>query len=105
MEFNTHNSGPFWAKIWQDKIAHVDIIQFVKFGTNQNYAWALSDDETKTPDLKSVETMIRLSRLSYAGHDLRNTRLPKILLNREINIGKRKVGRPQQITGHTIKKI
>ena len=25
-----------------------------------------------------------------------NTRLPKILLNGEINIGKRKVGRPQQ---------
>jgi len=41
--------------------------------------------------------MIRLSRLRYAGHVLRmdNTRLPKILLNGEINIGRRKVGRPQ----------
>ena len=43
--------------------------------------------------------MIRLSRLRYTGHHvlkMNNTRLPKILLNGEINIGKRKVGRPQQ---------
>ena len=42
--------------------------------------------------------MIRLSRLRYTGHVLRmdNTRLPKVLLNGEINVGKSKVGRPQQ---------
>ena len=78
-----------------DKISHVDLLHSV---TNQNFNCALPHDETKTPDLKPVETMIRLSRLRYTGHVLRmdNTRLPKILLNGEINIGKRKVGRPQQ---------
>ena len=86
------------GKNWLDKISHVDILHSVKFGTNQNFNWALPDDETKTPDLKPVETMIRLSRLRYTGHVLRmdNTRLPKILLNGEINSKKRKVGRPQQ---------
>ena len=75
-----------------------NLLQSVKFGTNQNFEWAIPDDETKTPDLKAVETMIRLSRLRYAGHVLRmdNTRLPKILLNGEINNGRRKIGRPQQ---------
>ena len=77
------------------------------FGTNKNFNWALSDDETKTPDFKPVETMIRLSRLRYTGHVLRmdNNRLPKILLNGEINIGKRKVGCPQQNYRSGIKKI
>ena len=58
----------------------------------------LFDDETKTPDLKSVETMIRLSRLRYTGHVMRmdNSRLPKIILYGEINMGKRKVGRTKQ---------
>ena len=88
------------GKNWRDKISHVDILHSVKFGTNQNFNWALPDDETKTPDVKPIETMIniRLSRLRYTGHVLRmdNTRLPKILLNGEINIGKRKVGHPQE---------
>ena len=86
------------GKNWRDKISHVDLLHSVKFGTNKNFNWALPDDETKTPDLKPVETMIRLSRLRNAGHVLRmdNTRVPKILLNGEINIVKRNVGRPQQ---------
>ena len=51
------------GKNWKDKVSHVELLQAVKFGTNQNFEWALQEDETKTPDLKSVETMIRLSRL------------------------------------------
>lgn len=86
------------GKNWKDKVSHVELLQAVKFGTNQNFEWALPEDETKTPDLKSVETMIRLSRLRYTGHVMRmdNNRLPKIILHGEINMGKRKVGRPKQ---------
>ena len=67
------------GKTWRDKISHVDILQSVKFGTNQKFEWALSDNKTKIHDLKSVETIIRLCRLRYAGYVLRmdNTGLPK----------------------------
>ena len=58
-------------KTWRDKISHVYFLTSVQFETKQNFEWALSDDETKTPDLKSVETMIRLSRLRYTGHVMR----------------------------------
>ena len=98
MEFSTDNLGLFRAKIGETK-SHMltfsilsNLVQIkILIGLE------LPDDETKTPDLKPVESMIRLSRLRYTGHVLRmdNTRLPKILLNGEINIGKRKVERPQ----------
>ena len=82
------------GKNWKDKILHVEIFQSVKFSRNQNFEWAIPEDETKTPDLKSVETIIRLSRLRYTGYVMRmaNNRLPKIILHGEVNMGKRKVG-------------
>ena len=103
--YSSSNCQDEWATVlatsnyFRQKLeGHVELLQAVKFGTNQNFEWALPEDETKTPDLKSVETMIRLSRLRYTGHVMRmdNNRLPKIILHGEINMGKRKVGRPKQ---------
>ena len=50
------------GKTWRDKMSHVELLTSVQFGRNQNFEWAHSDDNKKTPDFKSFETMIRLSR-------------------------------------------
>jgi hypothetical protein len=86
------------GKKWSDKISHVELLQSIQFGQNQNFEWALSEeDKTKDPNLPAVETLVRLSRLRYLGHVIRmdNSRLPKIMLNAEVNTGKRNAGRPK----------
>ena len=100
MEFNTDNSGPFRAKIGETK-SHMLTFSIL------SKSHMLPADETTTPDLKPVELMIRLSRLRYTGHVLRmdNTRLPKSLLNGEINIGKERLVAHSKTTGHALKKI
>ena len=88
-----------FGKKWADKVSHVEFLQSIKFGRNANFEWALAEeDDTKDPDLQSTETMIRLSRLRYFGHIIRmdDSRLPKIVLHSEINMGKRGRGRPQK---------
>lgn len=87
-----------FGKKWNEQVSHVDLLQSSKFGTNQNFEWALSEaDETKDPNLPSIETLVRLSRLRYLGHVLRmnDARLPKIVLNSEVNAGNRSRGRPK----------
>jgi transcription termination factor 2 len=76
----------------------VELLQSIQFGQNQNFEWALSEeDKTKDPNLPAVETLVRLSRLRYLGHVLRmdNSRLPKIMINSEVDAGKRNTGRPK----------
>ena len=48
------------GKTYKDKISHVQLLQSIKFGRNENFTWAIPDDETKNPDITCVETMIRL---------------------------------------------
>ena len=35
------------GKNWCNKISHVDILQSIKFGTNQKFEWAIPDVDTK----------------------------------------------------------
>ena len=67
------------GKTYKDKISHVQLLQSVKFGPNENFTWSIPEDETKNPYLTSIQTMVRLSRLRYFGHALRmeSSRLPK----------------------------
>ena len=85
------------GKTFRDKVSHVQLLQSIKFGPNQNFLWAIPEDETKNPNLTSIETMVRLSRLRYFGHVLRmdDSRLPNIVVHGEINKGLRSVGRPK----------
>ena len=73
----------------------MQLLQSIKFGPNQNFSWAIPEDETKNPNLTSIETMVRLSRLRYFGHVLRmnDSRLPNIMIHGEINKGSRGMGR------------
>ena len=73
---------------------------------NGNFTWAIPEDESKEPDLKSPETLIMLSRLRYAGYVIRmeDNRLPKIILHAETNEGQRKIGCPKKISGSASKK-
>ena len=77
------------GKTYKDKISHVQLLQSVKFGPNENFTWSIPKDETKNSDLTCIQTMVRLSRLRYFGHALRmeSSRLPKIALHGEINKG------------------
>ena len=54
--------------------------------------------KTKHPNLSSVETMIRLSRLRYYGHVLRmnDHRLTKQIMYSEADLGERSRGRPKK---------
>ena len=85
------------GKTFRDKVSHVQLLQSIKFGPNQNFLWAIPEDETKNPNLTSIETMVRLSRLRYFGHVLRmnDSRLPNIMIHGEINKGSRGMGRPK----------
>ena len=88
-----------FGKTWKDRISHVQLLQSIKFGPNFNFNWAVSDeDKTKDPNLSSVETMIRLSRLRYCGHVLRmnDHRLPKQIMYSEADLGERSRGRPKK---------
>ena len=88
-----------FGKTWKDRISHVQLLQSIKFGPNFNFNWAVSDeDKTKDPNLSSVETMIRLSRLRYCGHVLRmiDHRLPKQIRYPEADLGERSRGRPKK---------
>ena len=78
----------------------------MRFERNGNFTWAISDGESKDPDLKSPETLIRLSCLRYAGHVIRmeDNRLPKIILQAEKNEGQRKKDAQEQISGSASKK-
>ena len=86
------------GKTYKDKISHVQLLQSVKFGPNENFTWSIPEDETKNPNLTCIQTMVRLSRLRYFGHALRmeSSRLPKIALHGEINKGSRPIGRPKR---------
>ena len=86
------------GKTYKDKISHVQLLQSVKFGPNENFTWSIPEDETKNPNLTCIQTMVRLSRLCYFGHALKmeNSRLPKIALHGEINQGSRPIGRPKR---------
>ena len=79
------------GKTYKDKISHVQLLQSVKFGPNENFTWSLPEDETKNPHLTCIQKMVRLSRLRYFCHTLRmeSSRLPKIALHGEINKGSR----------------
>jgi len=85
------------GKTFRDRVYHVQLLQSIEFGPNQNFLWAIPEDETKNPNLTSIETMVRLSRLRYFGHVLRmdDSRLPNIVVHGEINKGLRGVGRPK----------
>ena len=85
------------GKTFRDRVSHVQLLQSIEFGPNQNFLWAIPEDETKNPNLTSIETMVRLSRLRYFGHVLRmdDSRLPNIVVHGEINKGLRGVGRPK----------
>ena len=88
-----------FGKTWKDRISHVQLLQSIKFGPNFNFNWAVSDeDKTKDPNLSSVKTMIRLSRLRYCGHVLRmnDHRLPKQIMYSEADLGERSRGRPKK---------
>ena len=87
------------GKKWSDKISHVELLHSIKFERNENFEWALSDeDKSKDQNLPAMETLIRLNRLRYFGHVLRmdDSRLPKIVINSEVNAGKRARGCPKK---------
>ena len=85
------------GKSWRDHISYIELLNLVnKNSYNGNFEWA--DETNKISGITSIETYCRLARLRYFGHLMRMppTRLPKIMLHGEVDLGKRKIGRPKK---------
>jgi len=83
------------GKTWQDKVSYVELLKLTTADArNNNFDWA--NTSNKGVSITSVETFCRLARLRYAGHVARMapSRIPKMMLFGEVNVGQRKSGRP-----------
>ena len=83
------------GKTWQDKVSYVELLKLTTSDArNNNFDWA--NTSNKGVSITSVETFCRLARLRYAGHVARMapSRIPKMMLFGEVNVGQRKSGRP-----------
>ena len=88
-------------KYWKVNVSYTDLLNSVQFGSNQNFDW-ICENDSKSPDIKSVETSIRLNRLRYFGHiqRIKENRLAKFIFHAEVNAGQRKPGRPKNQLGN-----
>ena len=76
------------GKSWRDHISYIELLNLVnKNSYNGNFEWA--DETNKISGITSIETYCRLARLRYFGHLMRMppTRLPKIMLHGEVDLG------------------
>ena len=79
------------------KALYVDLLKLsTADSTNDNFDWAHT--LSKGVSVTAGETFCRRARLRYAGHvaPMALTRIPKIMLFGEVNIGQRKPGGPHK---------
>jgi hypothetical protein len=90
------------GKTWKDKVPYAYLISNLA-SYNDNFDWA--NESNKGASLTAVETHCRLARLRYAGHVERMPidRIPKMIMHGEINMGKRKPGRPYKSLNQSLK--
>ena len=76
------------GKTWQVQVSYVELLKLATAeATNNNFDWA--NISNKGVSVTAAETLCRLARLRYAGHvaQMAPTRIPKIMLFGEVNIG------------------